>query len=117
VTSVAITISVPSFYSAVRFHVLMAASMNTIACWEIAPCNILVVDRRFRGVYYLHYQGDGWRQYAPLKRRSTTRRLHGAIPQKVIIFLLGWFTLQVLEGKPEGKRPLGRPRRRWEVGI
>jgi hypothetical protein len=25
--------------------------------------------------------------------------------------------LQVLEGKPEGKRPLGRPRRRWEVGI
>jgi hypothetical protein len=22
-----------------------------------------------------------------------------------------------LMGKPEGKRPLGRPRRRWEVGI
>jgi hypothetical protein len=24
---------------------------------------------------------------------------------------------RVLEGKPEGKKPLGRPRRRWEVGI
>jgi hypothetical protein len=23
----------------------------------------------------------------------------------------------VLIGKPEGKRPLGRPRRRWEDGI
>jgi hypothetical protein len=24
---------------------------------------------------------------------------------------------RVLEGKPEGKRPLERPRRRWEDGI
>jgi hypothetical protein len=24
---------------------------------------------------------------------------------------------KVLVGKPEGKRPLGRPRRRWENGI
>jgi len=24
---------------------------------------------------------------------------------------------RVLIGKPEGKRPLGRPRRRWEVNI
>jgi hypothetical protein len=24
---------------------------------------------------------------------------------------------KVLGGKPEGKRPLGRPRRRWEDGI
>jgi hypothetical protein len=24
---------------------------------------------------------------------------------------------RVLMGKPEGKRPLGRPRRRWEEGI
>ena len=25
--------------------------------------------------------------------------------------------MQVLVGKPEGKRPLGRPRRRWEDNI
>jgi hypothetical protein len=24
---------------------------------------------------------------------------------------------KVLVGKPEGKRPLGRPRRRWEHGV
>jgi hypothetical protein len=24
---------------------------------------------------------------------------------------------KVLEGKPEGKRPLGRPRHRWEYGV
>jgi hypothetical protein len=24
---------------------------------------------------------------------------------------------RVLEGKPEGKRPMGRPRRRWEDNI
>jgi hypothetical protein len=24
---------------------------------------------------------------------------------------------RVLVGKPEGKRPLGRPRRRWEEGV
>jgi hypothetical protein len=24
---------------------------------------------------------------------------------------------RLLVGKPEGKRPLGRPRRRWEVNI
>ena len=24
---------------------------------------------------------------------------------------------RVLVGKPEGKKPLGRPRRRWEVNI
>jgi hypothetical protein len=24
---------------------------------------------------------------------------------------------KVLVGKPEGKRPLGRPRRRWEDGV
>ena len=26
-------------------------------------------------------------------------------------------TCKVLVGKPEGKRPLGRPRRRWEYNI
>jgi hypothetical protein len=26
-------------------------------------------------------------------------------------------TFKVLVGMPEGKRPLGRPRRRWEDGI
>jgi hypothetical protein len=28
-----------------------------------------------------------------------------------------YFVYKVLIGKPEGKRPLGRPRHRWEDGI
>jgi hypothetical protein len=34
--------------------------------WDVAPCSEIDVDRRFRGAYCLHYQGD-----RPLKRRST----------------------------------------------
>ena len=28
-----------------------------------------------------------------------------------------WSGLKILTGKPTGKRPLGRPRRRWEDNI
>jgi hypothetical protein len=28
------------------------------AFWDIAPCSLVVVDRRFRGSYCLHHQGD-----------------------------------------------------------
>jgi hypothetical protein len=26
--------------------------------WDVAPCSQVVRDLRFRGAYYLHYQGD-----------------------------------------------------------
>ena len=29
----------------------------------------------------------------------------------------GWSAFKILIGKPTGKRPLGRPRRRWEDSI
>ena len=29
----------------------------------------------------------------------------------------GWSAFKILTGKPTGKRPLGRPRRRWEDNI
>ena len=29
----------------------------------------------------------------------------------------GWSGLKILTGKPTGKRPLGRPRHRWEYDI
>ena len=29
----------------------------------------------------------------------------------------GWSAFKILTGKPAGKRPLGRPRRRWEDNI
>jgi hypothetical protein len=42
----------------VRFQVLNAASMNFRVFWDVAPRSIIGVDRRFRGVYCLHQQGD-----------------------------------------------------------
>ena len=35
----------------------------------------------------------------------------------LVLFLYGRGVHRVLVGKPEGKRPLGRPRRRWEDNI
>ena len=29
----------------------------------------------------------------------------------------GWSVFKILIGKPSGKRPLGRPRRRWEDNV
>jgi hypothetical protein len=37
--------------------------------------------------------------------------------QTIIFHKLGVLCSKVLVGKPEGKRPLGRPRRRWEDNI
>jgi hypothetical protein len=64
----------------VRFHVLTTASTKMIDFWDTVPCNLVEVDRRFRGAH--------WRQYALLKCRSTSTRLHGAISQKPVIFVM-----------------------------
>jgi hypothetical protein len=41
----------------VRFNVLMAASMK-FRVLDVAPCSQVAVDRRFRGAYCLHHQGN-----------------------------------------------------------
>jgi hypothetical protein len=40
----------------VRFQVPTAAIMKFRVLWDVAPCSHIEVDRRFRGVYCLHYQ-------------------------------------------------------------
>ena len=35
----------------------------------------------------------------------------------LLLLLLGRSPFKILTGKPTGKRPLGRPRRRWEDNI
>jgi hypothetical protein len=54
-----------------------------IVFWDVKPCSHVEVDQRFRGAYCLHHQGNSWwwRQYAPLKRSSTSTWLHGATSQ------------------------------------
>jgi hypothetical protein len=41
----------------VRFQVLTAASMKIRVFWDIPPCSLVGLDRRFRGAYFPHPQG------------------------------------------------------------
>jgi hypothetical protein len=49
VNKVYFLITVQTTYS--RFQVLMAVGMKMTAFWDITPCSLVEVDRRFRGVY------------------------------------------------------------------
>jgi hypothetical protein len=51
--------SLPISNSIVRFQVLTVASMKMVVFWDVAPCSLAEIYRRFRGVYSLHHQGDG----------------------------------------------------------
>jgi hypothetical protein len=42
----------------VRFEVLTAATIKMVVFWVVAPCNLVEVNKRFRGAYYLHHKGD-----------------------------------------------------------
>jgi hypothetical protein len=44
----------------VRFQVLTAASLKMTAFWDVAPCSVVEVGRRFRDAYCLHHEGDGY---------------------------------------------------------
>jgi hypothetical protein len=35
-----------------------AASMKITAFWDVTPCSLVGVYRRFRGANFLHHQGD-----------------------------------------------------------
>jgi hypothetical protein len=37
------------------FQVLTVANMKMIAFWDIAPCSVVEVDRRFKGAHCLHH--------------------------------------------------------------
>jgi hypothetical protein len=41
-----------------RFQALTAATMNMAGFCVVAPHNMVVVYRRFRGTFCLHHQGD-----------------------------------------------------------
>jgi hypothetical protein len=47
-----------TIYLIVRVHVLTEAIMKMMAFWDIALCGLFEVNRRFRGAYCLHHQGD-----------------------------------------------------------
>jgi hypothetical protein len=46
-------------YTCVRVQVIMAVSMEMgRAFWDMAPCSLVRLDRRFRDAYCPHHQGD-----------------------------------------------------------
>jgi hypothetical protein len=64
--------------------------VNMTAFWDIAPSNLVGVDRRFRGAYCLHHQGydyhpdDGGSMH--IWNVGILATLHGAISQEALIF-------------------------------
>jgi hypothetical protein len=40
-----------------KFEVLIATGMKMTTFWDIAPCSLVEVNRRFIGPYCLHHQG------------------------------------------------------------
>jgi hypothetical protein len=80
-----------------REHIMKTAKVPTDAGWDgvyfLLPFfsrSLVELDRRFRCSYFLLIIMASIirRQYTPLKRRSTSSRLHGAIPRKDVISIL-----------------------------
>jgi len=57
----------------------MAAHMKVTACWDIALCSLVDVDRFFRGAYCLHHASETSVNFTSL---------HDAISQKSVIYVL-----------------------------
>jgi hypothetical protein len=65
-------------------------------------------------------QNKGRSNIIPSKRHSENNSnctAQHADTQSTQMHIFNITMYKVLVGKPEGKRPLGRPRRRWEEGI
>ena len=73
-----------------------------------------VVLRRIFGPKRDEVTGE-WRKLPNIVRVIKSRRIRWA--GHVALMEEGRGVYGVLVGKPEGKRPLGRPRRRWEDNI
>jgi hypothetical protein len=91
------------------FEVLTEMMMSMALVWILTPWGLADINQRFGGKPRLYLQGDGvtiqktntqallknynhsspsrWRQYAPLKRRSTATGLYGAISQPAVTFI------------------------------
>jgi hypothetical protein len=55
--------------------------MKSSALWVIAPCSLVEVERRFKGVYCLHCQDD---DEGSVKRRRASTTLDDAVSQKAV---------------------------------
>jgi hypothetical protein len=56
------------------FQVLTPTSMYMAVFWDVAPCSLVDTDRRFRGAFYLHHQGE---------KRSTGQEISSLLNPKI----------------------------------
>jgi hypothetical protein len=42
----------------VPFQFITATITKIVVFWDVAPCSLVQIDGRFRGIYYLRDQGD-----------------------------------------------------------
>jgi hypothetical protein len=61
-----------SFYLHVGFEGLTAVGREMTVFWVVAPCSLVEVYQRFRGLSCLHHQGDKWRMMMEAARISET---------------------------------------------
>jgi hypothetical protein len=63
-------------------------NLKMVVFWDVAPCSLVDIDRRFREVCCLyHGRSNGLQGGASPKCRSISTRLHGAASQKRVIFI------------------------------
>jgi hypothetical protein len=61
--------------------------MKLTAFWDAAPCRVAKLDRRFRGVYYLHHQGDLRIENVGTSETCTSARIHSTVSHKSINYM------------------------------
>jgi len=68
-----------------RLQVLTAANIKIMAFWDIAPCSLVLLGRRFRDAYCLHQQSFTALMMKAVSN-SETSVYYGAMSQKALIF-------------------------------
>jgi hypothetical protein len=56
-----------------RLKILTATSIKMTVYWDVVPCSLVEIDRRFRGACCLSHQGD--RRYLSVTKGTTERSL------------------------------------------
>jgi hypothetical protein len=54
-----------------RFQVFTAARMKITVFWDLVPCSIVEIDRRFRGAYCFHHHGALMMARCPRRQSSS----------------------------------------------
>jgi hypothetical protein len=75
-------------FKTVSLAVLTAVTLKMAVFWVVAPCRLLSVYRRFRGLYCLHHQGD---ELSLVNSYQTTRRYNPWQPFST--FTSAWYIL------------------------